>query len=73
MVAKILKGVIERAETWPEEDQVELVELVRQIEARRAGVYVMNDDERAAVAQARGGGFVPEAEMEAFWRRFGVK
>ncbi len=72
MVTKVLKDVIQHAETWPEEDQAELVEYAREIEARRSGVYAMTDDERVAVQEARGGGFVPDHEMEAFWKRFGV-
>jgi predicted transcriptional regulator len=76
MVAKILKDVIEHAETWPEEDQVALAEFAREIEAQRTGVYVMSDDERAAVreglAQARRGDFVADDEMAAFWKKHGV-
>jgi hypothetical protein len=49
---KILKEVIEHAETWPQEDQEELAEYAREIEARRTGVYTMSDDERAAVRRA---------------------
>lgn len=51
-------------ESRPEEDQEELAEYAREIEARRTGVYTMSDDERAAVrrglAQADRGGFVPD-------------
>jgi hypothetical protein len=61
---KILKEVIEHAETWPVEDQQELAEYAREIEARRTGVYSMSDDERAAVriglAEADRGEFVPD-------------
>jgi predicted transcriptional regulator len=61
---KILKEVIEHAETWPQEDQEELAEYAREIEARRTGVYTMSDDERAAVqrglAEADRGEFVPD-------------
>jgi predicted transcriptional regulator len=61
---KILKEVIEHAETWPLEDQEELAEYAREIEARRTGVYTMSDDERAAVrrglAEADRGEFVPD-------------
>ncbi|MEH2612230.1 hypothetical protein [Bradyrhizobium sp. AZCC 1693] len=61
---KILKEVIEHAETWPVEDQEELAEYAREIEARRTGVYSMSDDERAAVrrglAEADRGEFVPD-------------
>ena len=61
---KILKEMIEHAETWPAEDQRELAEYAREIEARRTGVYSMSDDERAAVrkglAEADRGEFVPD-------------
>jgi hypothetical protein len=61
---RILKEVIEHAETWPQEDQEELAEYAREIEARRTGVYTMSDDERSAVAkglaEADGGEFVSD-------------
>jgi predicted transcriptional regulator len=64
MVAKVLKDVIEQAETWPQQDQEELAEYAREIQARCTGVYVMSDEERAAVrrglAQADKGEFVPD-------------
>ena len=64
---KILKEVIEHAETWPVEDQEELAEYAREIEARRTGVYTMSDDERAAVrqglAEADRGEFVSDEIM----------
>ena len=44
--------------------------LAREIESRRMGVYVMSDEERAAVRegleQARRGEFVSDEEMDAF-------
>ena len=64
MVAKVLKDVIEQAETWPQQDQEELAEYAREIQARRTGVYIMSDEERAAVrkglAQADRGEFVSD-------------
>jgi hypothetical protein len=61
---KLLKEVIEHAETWPREDQEELAEYAREIEARRTGIYTMSDDERSAVlkglAEADRGEFVPD-------------
>jgi predicted transcriptional regulator len=61
---KLLKEMIEHAETWPREDQEELAEYAREIEARRTGVYTMSDDERAAVgkglAEADRGEFVSD-------------
>jgi hypothetical protein len=73
---RILKEVIEHAETWPLEDQEELAEYAREIEARRTGVYTMSDDERGAVrkglAEADRGEFVPdEVITEADKRRDG--
>ena len=64
MVAKVLKELIEQAETWPQQDQEELAEYAREIQARRTGVYIMSDEERAAVgkglAQADRGEFVAD-------------
>ena len=64
MMTKTLKDVLQHAETWPREDQEELVEYACEIEARRTGIFVMSDDERAAVrrglAEADRGEFVPD-------------
>lgn len=61
---RLLKEMIDHAATWPQEDQEELAEYAREIEARRTGVYTMSDDERAAVgkglAEADRGEFVSD-------------
>jgi predicted transcriptional regulator len=76
MTKEQINSVLENVHSWPQEDQEELVELAREIEARRTGLYVMNDEERAAVMegveQARRGEFVPDDEMNAFWKKYGV-
>ena len=76
MTKEDINAVLEGVRSWPQEDQEELVELAREIEARRTGVYVMNDEERAAVRrgleEAARGEFVPDDEMDAFWKRYGV-
>ena len=46
------KKLLERVESWPAEDQEELVEVAREIEARRTGVYTPSPDEERAI---RGG------------------
>jgi predicted transcriptional regulator len=51
MMTKTLRDLLVHAETWPREDQDELAEYAREIEARRSGIYRMSDDERAAVSQ----------------------
>lgn len=71
-----IDAVLENVRSWPLEDQEQLAEIAREIEARRKGVYVMTDEERAAVRvgleQARRGEFVPAEEMDTFWKRIGV-
>jgi predicted transcriptional regulator len=76
MTKEQIQAVLENVRSGPQEDQEELAEIAREIEARRKGVYVMNDEEREAVreglAQARRGEFVPDDEMDAFWKKIGV-
>jgi predicted transcriptional regulator len=50
-MTKTLRDLLAHAETWPREDQDELAEYAREIEARRSGFYTMSDDEQAAVSQ----------------------
>ena len=46
---KTLREVLEHAANWPREDQDELAEYAREIDARRTGIYTMSDEERIAV------------------------
>ena len=73
MVAKFLREVMEQAETWPEEDQAELAEYAREIQAQRTGVYPMAGDERATVhrglSQADRGKFVSDEVVAEADRR----
>ena len=66
------KTLLEQVQSWPEEDQEELAAVAREIESRRTGVYRLSDEERAAVRAgmdaARRGEFVPEDEMDEFYR-----
>jgi hypothetical protein len=70
------KQVLERVASWPEEDQEELAEIAREIEARRSGVYEPTPDEEAAIRQGLAeldrGEWVSEDEMRTFWKRCGV-
>jgi hypothetical protein len=67
------KDILRKVETWPEEDQNELAALAREIEARRTGVYVLSEDEKAAIADARRSPLVPDDEAALFWKRHGVR
>ena len=76
MTKEQITAVLESVRSWPQQDQEELAELAREIEARRTGTYVMSDEERSAVGEAlsqtRRGEFVPDDEMDAFWKKYGV-
>ena len=76
MTKEQISSVLDSVRSWPQEDQEELVELAREIEARRTSIYVMNDEERAAVReglkQAMWGEFVSDDEMDAFWKKYGI-
>ena len=66
------KILLELVQSWPEEDQEELVDVAREIESRRSGVYRLSDEERTAVRagmdDARRGDFASEEEMDEFYR-----
>ena len=67
------KKLLEQVESWPAEDQEELLEYAREIEARRTRVYRLSDDERAAIAEgmadARAGRFATDDEITAILNR----
>jgi len=67
------KELLQKVAGWPEEDQQELAEFAREIEARRTGVYVLSEEERAAIAEARRGAFASDEEAAAFWQRHGIR
>jgi hypothetical protein len=67
-----VKDILRQVESWPEEDQEELVNVARLIEARRTGIYRLSADERVAVRAgtdaARRGEFAPDEEIERFYQ-----
>jgi hypothetical protein len=69
---QIAKDILRRVESWPQEDQDELVEVAREIEARRSGVYVLSDEERTALEEAQRSGVASDEEVAAFWKRHGI-
>ena len=72
MTKEQINLVLESVRAWPQEDQEELAEIAREIEARRTGVYVLSDDEREAIAKARRSRYATDDEVDAFWKRLGV-
>jgi hypothetical protein len=72
MTKEQIKAVLELVQTWPEEDQEELAELAREIEARRKGVYIMTDDEQEAVRRGRLSDLASEEDVASFWGSHGL-
>jgi hypothetical protein len=68
------KKLLEQVESWPPEDQEELAEFVREIEARRTGSYQTTPEELEAIDEALGqvarGEVASKEEVEAAFARF---
>jgi predicted transcriptional regulator len=73
---KRLETVLDRVSTWPEEALEELIDHIIAIEAKHWGIYLLSDDERAAVKKgleaAERGEFVSDEDMAAFFKRHGL-
>jgi hypothetical protein len=72
MNKKQIDAVLESVRSWPRQDQEELIDLAREIEARRTGIYALTDDERRALETARRSPIVDDDEVAAFWKRRGI-
>jgi hypothetical protein len=70
MIKHHIDTVLESVRSWPEEDQEELIEIVREIEARRSGVYHATPDELKAIDEADRSGVATDDEVEAAFRSF---
>ena len=67
-----INAVLDDARSWPKEDQEELAEVAREIISRRTGIYLLSDDERAAIKKAEQSGIASTEEVGKFWKRHGV-
>ena len=69
-----MKKLFERVEAWPPQDQDDLAEYAREIEARRTGVYDATPEELAAIDEALGeiaqGKVASREEVEAAFAKF---
>jgi hypothetical protein len=69
-----LREILEQANSWPSQDQEELAEFAREIEARRTGVYHASDQELEAIDEALGqvarGEIASKDEVEAAFAKF---
>ena len=64
------RQLLEQVESWPPEDQEELAEYAREIEARRTGVYRATPEELRAIDEAERSGVATNEEVEAAFRTF---
>lgn len=72
MTTNELRNIIDGVLSWPEDDQRELAEYARIIEARRTGVYRVTEEERAILlerlAEADRGDFASDEFVADFDR-----
>jgi predicted transcriptional regulator len=76
-MTKLLEKAIAKARALPAEDQDVLgAVMLAFAEEELARIGELDDETRAAIRegleQARRGEFVPEEQIEALWRRFGL-
>ena len=74
MAAKVLREVLQRAETWPEAAQEELAEIALEIDAGlKGGEYCATSEELAGIDRglkaAREGRFATNEQVEAVFSK----
>jgi hypothetical protein len=70
MTKEQINAVLERVRSWPIEDQEELIEIVREIEAQRTVRYHATPEELEAIDEAERSGIATDEEVEAAFRLF---
>jgi hypothetical protein len=63
-----IKELLQHVASWPQEDQEELADVARDIEARRTGVYRATPEELKALDDADRSGIASEQDVEAAFR-----
>ena len=75
-MSKLLEQAIAKARTLPEAEQDALGAVLLSMTEDEGGVVQLDDETRAAIRegldQARRGEFVPDEEIQALWKRFGL-
>jgi hypothetical protein len=70
IMSPAIKELLQHVASWPEEDQEELAEVARDIEARRTGVYRATAEELKSLDDADRSGIASEQDVEAAFRSF---
>jgi hypothetical protein len=68
-----IKELLRQVSSWPQEDQEELADVARGIEARRTGVYRATAEELKALDAADHSGIASDQEVEAAFRSFRIR
>jgi hypothetical protein len=72
--AKPFTALMERAASWPEEAQAELVQFMLDIEVKYYGTYRLDDEDRARIQKsldaAKRGEFASDEEVAAVFARY---
>ena len=69
-MTKILKEVLERAQTWPQRAQEELARMAYEIEGELKGDYHATPDELRAIDEAEHRGVADDSEVKDAFRSF---
>lgn len=71
---KSLDALMERAASWPEEAQAELVQVMLDIEVKYYGAYRLDDEDRARIQKsidaAKRGEFASDEDVAALFARY---
>jgi predicted transcriptional regulator len=69
----LTKRLLEEVETWPPEDQEDLLAYAREIRSRRTSIYRLSDEERAGIERGledmRAGRFATDEQIAAIFQR----
>jgi hypothetical protein len=72
----LLQQAFEALSKLPSAEQEAYARALLEALPDKSGVYQLSEEERCAIeiskAQARRGEFVPDSEIEAFWRKLGL-
>ena len=73
MTKEQIDAILNNVRSWPQEDQEELVDVAREIEARRTGVYRLSEDERKGIDRRlnamRDGSFASQERIAEIFRK----
>ncbi len=70
MVSQTIKELFEHVASWPADDQQELAQVARDIEARRLGIYHATFEELTVLDEAERSGLAGEGDVKAAFRSF---